>query len=290
MSMNKTITVEPEYPFSIGEAFVASKTITVDLPTDESIKEISIRHVIGTLTGGAGGTAPIANTLLTNIKMYVGGVLTEDWVGAINVDEEPLGPDALRVYNRHSNGIEPLDDQWDLNFPLPLPSGQTKVLQYTFNTIGNIQAGSHTAYDGKISIYLRKTKQKFGKSAVRTLRNGKLTIGTATSQTLFLDPIKGAAKAIALIICTEDNGGAPSNSILDNVTIKDLNNILFDSKFTQLQSKAQTESRVACKTGWAIVKLGGRQFGANQIKIDITCVAGTAKFLHWWIVCIQPSG
>lgn len=275
-----------ELKFRSGITFGLGALHSYTLSKADPIKAITVRAVMGALSGGA-GTA-VVNTAIQSIKIRVGNKLVIAYDGLKNIAAQmSMGIATLREFYKQMYVVSMPDDYFIIEFPTPIPANQE--IELIFETAANLAAiQSSGGTQDTLAASTIDITYRVGKKGIK----GKIpfisyTLFSHAARTGFLDefipPTDLPLRKIMMI--TYDDTTIASTTY-DSLVISEGKNILHDGSFAYLRAIQGKKARVAQSTGHLHIGFPkGKRIKSSTVKIQFAAAtAGTAKFVHFaWL-------
>lgn len=276
-----------ELKFKSGIPFGFGALHSFTLSKADPISAITVRAVMGSISGGATGTI-VVNTAIQSIKIRLGNKLIIAYDGLKNIDgQASMGIATLREFYKQMYVVGMPDDYFIIEFPTPFPANsELEIIIETAATIAAIQTSGgdrDTLAASTIDITYR-----VGKVGVKgIIPYMSYTLFSHAARTGFLDEfIPPTDLPLRKIMMITYDGSTISSTTYDSLVISEGQNILHDGSFAYLRSIQGKKAKVEQSTGHLHIGFPkGKRIKSSTTKIQFAAAtAGTAKFIHFaWL-------
>ena len=264
-----------------GIAFASGESVHRDLNNNIAFRGLTLKHTAGTTPGT---NAYVANTIFEWIRVYARGKIIADLVGDAAAEKVPEQIQLLREMNRLRQGVNEIDEDFNITLPQAYPAGHNAYVDWKFRAVGDLQTGTvaDALVGSVIDIFMDKTPPK--RRVDFRINCGKLTFA-ANSGNLgnFINPSEAGFKCAFLMILVEDNG-TNSDTAIAKITLKKGTETLQEGSIADFRRKSLAKNHIATNTGFAKIPIM-RGIGNSDLQlIAYISSAGTAIDLHWLMV------
>jgi len=262
--------------------YQSGASIQVPVTNNRSFTGIRITHNTGTLSGGSSG-ALIANTVLTEIGISIRGDALFAIRGDLDDDSPAMGLHLLRQFTKLTTGVAPSDESWQVDFPDLIPQGHEMLITLRWNTIGNINDGDRTTYDGTLDVYgLHDPDEDIEGLTLGAIRSHKFAFGTDSGSGIpkYLPPTI-AGMETDLLMCYAEDDGTATNTGIQRIQVIRGTEIIFSARVTALQEKNRADFGVAPDDGFFLIPLE-TTIDASDVRLEVDIPSAlTALDLHY---------